>query len=255
MTPQKWMARAVKVAGMATPFAAILFNRLRRRRWTTSKDFQTALEAFVEMATTLSAVAPDHVVFADREAYFRDGLEASIKRWALQKKETESRADAFLRRYFRPIFEQVIVDAAPIAILGDDGTVAVLSSAKLASVVARACVEVPVRFERQGILDRNYGEGVTGQPRHPRWPSVRREHLLQYPMCEACGTTDQLVVHHIRPFALNPQLEIEPDNLLTLCSACHLSVGHCGDFRRENPNVVEDAAIALAEVRRGRPAE
>ena len=57
-----------------------------------------------------------------------------------------------------------------------------------------------------------------------------------------------LIAHHIVPFHLAPDLELDPTNLLALCEAkryginCHLLVGHLGNFLRSNPFVVANAA-------------
>ena len=53
-------------------------------------------------------------------------------------------------------------------------------------------------------------------------------------------------MHHIKPFHLYPQLELDPNNLITLCRSkywrfdCHLAVGHGGSFRRENRYLLAD---------------
>jgi 5-methylcytosine-specific restriction protein A len=83
--------------------------------------------------------------------------------------------------------------------------------------------------------------------RSSHWPKVRAEYLEQHPTCEVCGATEKLNVHHILPFHLHPQLELDPDNLITLCEDeayvnCHLFVGHLANFRGYNPDVVKDAA-------------
>lgn len=80
--------------------------------------------------------------------------------------------------------------------------------------------------------------------RSPEWRRVRDEHLEKFPMCEACGTTKELQVHHIKPFHLDPRLELDEDNLITLCMAkfnCHLNIGHGGSFNMYNPNVIQDS--------------
>jgi 5-methylcytosine-specific restriction endonuclease McrA len=41
-------------------------------------------------------------------------------------------------------------------------------------------------------------------------------------MCEVCGSTDQLHVHHIRGWADHPELRLDPDNLMLLCRGCHI---------------------------------
>ena len=81
--------------------------------------------------------------------------------------------------------------------------------------------------------------------RSPDWPRVEQEHLLREPACVSCGYKDQgLQVHHIRPFHLYPDLELDPHNLITLCQVRgrehHLLLGHLDDWESYNPNVRND---------------
>ena len=84
--------------------------------------------------------------------------------------------------------------------------------------------------------------------RSGKWPRVRAEHLKREPACAACGKTEDLEVHHIIPVAEalrlgKPELELDPENLITLCSdPCHLVHGHLMSWVRWSPSVREDAA-------------
>ena len=84
--------------------------------------------------------------------------------------------------------------------------------------------------------------------RSSKWPAARKKHMKTNPVCEACGSSTELDVHHIKPFHLHPTLELDPANLITLCmeNDCHLYVGHGDNFKAYNPNVKEDAATVLA---------
>jgi len=76
------------------------------------------------------------------------------------------------------------------------------------------------------------------------WANVREKFLEDNPLCAACASHKSLQVHHIKPFHLHPELELDPTNLITLCmdvTECHLIVGHGDSFRCYNPNVREDA--------------
>jgi len=87
--------------------------------------------------------------------------------------------------------------------------------------------------------------------RSAHWPKTRAEHLAKNPTCAACGTDQKLTVHHIKPFHINPELELDPNNLITLCEGvmnCHLRMGHLGNFRSYCVSIAEDAAIFLAKV-------
>lgn len=80
------------------------------------------------------------------------------------------------------------------------------------------------------------------EARSPHWPAVRRAHLKAYPNCAWCGTRRLVDVHHITPFHIDRQLELDPANLITLCRwrRHHLKVGHLGDWTRWNEHVAED---------------
>ena len=84
------------------------------------------------------------------------------------------------------------------------------------------------------------------EPRSPEWEQVRKAYLQGHPVCALCGTAKDLQVHHIKPFHLYPQLELDPNNLITLCTSkywgfsCHLIAGHGGNFKYENPWILED---------------
>jgi 5-methylcytosine-specific restriction protein A len=91
-------------------------------------------------------------------------------------------------------------------------------------------------------------------PRSVRWPAVRRAHLKAHPTCAACGGRARLNVHHLRPFHLYPELELDPENLLTLCEGgvaatnCHLLFGHGGNWSRYNPTCVASATANLVMI-------
>jgi 5-methylcytosine-specific restriction enzyme A len=90
--------------------------------------------------------------------------------------------------------------------------------------------------ESEGCADRGL--------RSSRWPTVRKAHLASEPKCQWCGTKYALEIHHIEPFHLRPELELEPKNLITLCQKptthCHIKRGHKGCWRDTNPTVREE---------------
>lgn len=95
------------------------------------------------------------------------------------------------------------------------------------------------------ISDVAQGKTTITRPRSPEWPRVEKEHLAKQPRCAVCEGRKKLQVHHIKPYHIHPELELDPNNLITLCEAgtsCHLVFGHLGDFHSFNVTVVIDAA-------------
>lgn len=98
------------------------------------------------------------------------------------------------------------------------------------------------------IKDIYQGKAPASATRSPHWPRVRRDHLKLHPKCEVCETTGKINVHHKKPFHLHPELELDPDNLITLCENwnfgvnCHLLFGHLGNYKNINPSVEVDVA-------------
>jgi hypothetical protein len=99
----------------------------------------------------------------------------------------------------------------------------------------------------QHIKDRLVGKVPAGSQRSGHWPTLRKQHLEKNPKCVVCGGNKKLEVHHIKPFHLHPDLELNPDNLITLCESgnngvnCHLLFGHLGSFKSFNVDVKNDA--------------
>lgn len=101
-----------------------------------------------------------------------------------------------------------------------------------------------------------FREKKKSKKRSPKWDEIRDFFVYNIqPSCAACGTTKKLQVHHIKPFNEYPELELDMNNLITLCmdkETCHLDLGHCDNFKKSNPNIVSDAflyrnAITLEE--------
>ena len=60
--------------------------------------------------------------------------------------------------------------------------------------------------------------------RTKRWRDLRTEHLRQHPVCEVCGSSKNLQIHHNYPRGFDyssEELFFNPDVLETLCTSCH----------------------------------
>lgn len=88
--------------------------------------------------------------------------------------------------------------------------------------------------------------------RSSAWQRVRDAFVKRNPVCEACGTREDLNVHHVLPFHTNPSLELDEGNLITLCRRHHFEVGHDPDglhgplkpnWSSANPKVREESAV------------
>ncbi len=89
-----------------------------------------------------------------------------------------------------------------------------------------------------------------GVARSDKWPTVRKHHLQLEPLCQWCGSATHVEVHHIAPFHLRPELELEPTNHITLCendplkADCHYHHGHNGTSWKDfNPAVRAECAV------------
>jgi hypothetical protein len=104
------------------------------------------------------------------------------------------------------------------------------------------------------IQDVIAGKTPLGKKRSGHWPTVRKEHLEKNPTCAVCGGKEHLEVHHIRPFHLHPDLELNPDNFITLCESkkngvnCHLLFGHLGSFKSFNADVNKDSTEWIQKI-------
>jgi 5-methylcytosine-specific restriction endonuclease McrA len=114
---------------------------------------------------------------------------------------------------------------------------------------------MPIDQQMEAGIEVETGNDVSIESeRSGRWPAVRREFLRNNPCCEACGTTASLHVHHVRPFHLWPELELEPHNLITLCPKCHFFIGHDEDGPRgpKKPNWKTSNRYVWRDARRER---
>jgi len=94
-------------------------------------------------------------------------------------------------------------------------------------------------------------EELFGAPRSSKWQAWRNAHIKREPRCRACGSDEDLEVHHILPVHAGGQELAPPEGLITLCRPCHHVVGHACDWRAWRPDVKNLAEILrTSEVRR-----
>ena len=110
--------------------------------------------------------------------------------------------------------------------------------------------------------------------RSDKWPTFRKHWLrgdaklgiVAHDSCASCASKIGLQVHHVTPFQVNHALECDDTyrNYITVCESivdeegrpgkeCHLHIAHGGShggFHAYNPDVVADAAEALAHPER-----
>lgn len=97
--------------------------------------------------------------------------------------------------------------------------------------------------------------------RSSKWKALSDKTIAAHPFCSVCGTTTKkdLVVHHIEPVWVNHERELDPTNHIVLCEnstvlpgfACHLNLGHLGNFRLWNPRIAEVAEAISKQLKAG----
>lgn len=83
--------------------------------------------------------------------------------------------------------------------------------------------------------------------RPPAVAYAQHRHLKLHPQCEGCGAQSGGQAHHVKPYHKYPDLAADPSNFITLCETmggleCHLHLGHGGNFKTYNPDILTDAA-------------
>lgn len=100
------------------------------------------------------------------------------------------------------------------------------------------------------IFIRNFGYAVKHPVRTWRVREACRMHIVAQPVCQWCGNTRDLEAHHIIPLWANELLGSTPSNFITLCSRCHLIVGHNRSFATKYvDNVVKICADKMVRER------
>lgn len=90
---------------------------------------------------------------------------------------------------------------------------------------------------RIGIFRFPFGGSRRGTPRKPgrrnpypaQWPQVARAILAERPVCEDCQTRPAKDVHHLDRVPSN----LDPTNLIAVCTRCHLRRHTRGPQRAE----------------------
>lgn len=94
-----------------------------------------------------------------------------------------------------------------------------------------------------------------GVARASGWPKVCRDYLSANQLCRGCGRKAE-TVHHLDPVHEKPELELDPDNFVSVDVPCHFVLCHAGDWRLTVPKAVclERLAAnrAVVEAARGR---
>jgi len=88
-----------------------------------------------------------------------------------------------------------------------------------------------------------------GLKRNPSWEHDSRLWLKDHNECAATGWTYKLQIHHVLPFHLFPQLEMDESNWIVLTEnplfEAHFEIGHNKNWREYNIHVRIDAMMEL----------
>jgi hypothetical protein len=79
---------------------------------------------------------------------------------------------------------------------------------------------------RTGPLNPRYVDGSSPERQRAyasaEWrATVRAVRVRDGYVCQNCPSRTNLHLHHVKPWAGHPDLRFDPDNILTLCAACH----------------------------------
>ena len=86
--------------------------------------------------------------------------------------------------------------------------------------------------------------------RSPGWRKVRSERIkLDRGQCRVCTKRKRLQVHHVRPFRLRPELELDINNTITLCGRCHILIGHLDNWKSFNSNLAADVQAIFNRIK------
>ena len=63
------------------------------------------------------------------------------------------------------------------------------------------------------------------------WQHLRAHFLARHPICGACGAALATQVHHLQPVERRPDLALDWDNLVPVCTTCH---ARCNTLERRS---------------------
>ena len=99
---------------------------------------------------------------------------------------------------------------------------------------------VPWTYADGERVDAQVTNALWSSPRSGRWRALRNEMVREHPRCFVCGAPTT-VIHHLRPFGVDHDGELNRMNLIWYCDRCHLFVGHLCCFRAWNTNCRNDS--------------
>ena len=106
-------------------------------------------------------------------------------------------------------------------------------------------------FDHVRFLWRNRGAQLRLGPRDTAaYKRAMSTYLTAHPVCQFCNKPGGKVeVHHIIPVSVDPARAADMTNMITLHRKpdCHMIVGHLGNFRDYNRNVVQVCAAMVDE--------
>ncbi len=119
------------------------------------------------------------------------------------------------------------------------------SDATRATLSAKASVPKPyLRGEKNGMSGRTGSSNPNwrggGSPERQRmyasgeWRRLRRKvYARAGGICERCGSTELLHMHHVKPWAEYPEFRLTIENIELLCRPCHIDEHRKGGVRHQ----------------------
>ena len=84
---------------------------------------------------------------------------------------------------------------------------------------------------------------IFGGVRSSQWPAVRKNFLMENPVCEICFSRKNINVHHKVPVHIDKTKELLNTNLVTLCRECHWIFAHYKSWHSYSTDLDKDILI------------
>lgn len=87
----------------------------------------------------------------------------------------------------------------------------------ISPVIKSAFIIIKNRLDKTNTSYWNFEDRRSSKYKIWKQNVLKRDNYI----CQKCGNTNNLVVHHIKPFATDKEARFDTNNGITLCQTCH----------------------------------